>query len=95
MERTDRSSRPALRLTPGVIILALQWLMFFVVPAVAGDVEIFGLPLAVIAMFAGVLGGVAALLWWVVFSRAPWLERIAAPLVMIAGILLTRQLAHE
>jgi outer membrane protein assembly factor BamB len=83
------------RLTPGVIILALQWLMFFVVPAVAGDVEIFGLPLAVIAMFAGVLGGVAALLWWVVFSRAPWLERIAAPLVMIAGILLTRQLAHE
>jgi outer membrane protein assembly factor BamB len=88
---TDR----ALRLRPGVVILIVQFLLFFGVPLVAPDAEMFGLPLAVIAMFGGPIGGVAILLWWLFFSRAPWIERIGAIVLMIVGIMITRQVAHE
>src|SRR5262249_34701995 len=43
----------------------------------------------------GVLGGgVAVLLWWLFFSRAPWTERIGALVLMPVAVLATSRLVH-
>ena len=72
------NSRNPLRLWPGVAIVALQWLVTFGVPLVARDAEVFSLPIGLIAVIAGVLGGLAIVIWWVFFSRALWSERLGA-----------------
>jgi outer membrane protein assembly factor BamB len=82
-------------LRPGVVIVAVTALLFWVMPTVAGDVEVAGWPLAVLAMFAGILGGLATVIWWLFFSRAPWLERVGAMVVIVAGVAITKQLVHE
>ena len=61
------SPRP-LRLWPGVVVLVVQWLGFvlgFVFPPQA---MMYG-------MLGGVLGGLVIAVWWLFFSRAPWLLR--------------------
>ncbi len=77
-----------LRLTPGVVIVALQWLLWLVVPVVAPDAAFVG-------VMAGVVGGLAVVVWWVFFSRAPWSERVGAILLMIAAMLVTKRIVHE
>ncbi len=72
----------ALRLWPGVVIVALQWLARFGLPAVMAD----GAMYAVIAGFAGFF---AIVVWWLFFSRAAWFDRIAAIVVMIAAMAAT------
>jgi outer membrane protein assembly factor BamB len=88
-------STPAkpLRIWPAVIIAALMVLVK-VAPAVAPDAMFFGVPVAIIAMLGGVVGGLAILVWWLFFSRAPWLERAAAPVVMVAAVLVTSRVVH-
>src|SRR3954452_21321654 len=84
----ENLSRTALRLWPGVLLVVLQWLIRFVVPAVAPDSGI-------IAVIGGVAGGAAVLIWWLFFSRAPWAERLGA-LVLMAGLLyVTSYMGHE
>src|ERR1041385_2543989 len=79
--------RKPLRLWPGIVAVALQWIGWFLVPAI--------LPQAVyIGLLAGVLGGLAILLWWLLFSRAPWVERIAAPLLIVGALILTKRVVH-
>jgi outer membrane protein assembly factor BamB len=72
----------ALRLWPGVVIVAVQWLARFGLPAVMVDGAMYG----VMAGFAGVF---AIAVWWLFFSRAAWFDRIAAIVVMIAAIAAT------
>ena len=82
------SPRKPLRLWPGIMLVVLQWLGWFLLPKV--------LPQAVfIALLMGVLGGLAILLWWLLFSRAPWLERIAAPLLIVLALIATKRVVHE
>src|ERR1051325_308199 len=79
--------RKPLRLWPGVIAVVLQWIGWFVIPAV--------LPQAVyIGLLAGVLGGLAILIWWLLFSRAPWVERIGAPLLIVGALIVTKRVVH-
>src|ERR1043165_1212739 len=79
--------RKPLRLWPGIVAVALQWIGWFLVPAI--------LPQAVyIGLLAGVLGGLAILLWWLLFSRAPWVERIGAPLLIVGALILTKRVVH-
>ena len=79
--------RKALRLWPGIIAVVLQWLGWFLLPKV--------LPQAIlIGMLMGVIGGLAILLWWLLFSRAPWVERIAAPLLIVGALILTKRVVH-
>ena len=79
--------RKALRLWPGIIAVVLQWLGWFLLPKV--------LPQAIlIGMLMGVTGGLAILLWWLLFSRAPWVERIAAPLLIVGALILTKRVVH-
>src|SRR5215510_2285331 len=80
-------ARKPLRLWPGVIAVVLQWLGWFLLPKV--------LPQAVfIGLLMGVFGGLAILLWWLFFSRAPWLERIGAPVLMVVALILTKRVVH-
>jgi outer membrane protein assembly factor BamB len=39
-------------------------------------------------------GGLAIVLWWVFFSRAPWSERLGAIVLMIAGMFATKSIIH-
>jgi outer membrane protein assembly factor BamB len=46
-------------------------------------------------MLGGVVGALAIVVWWVLFSRAPWLERVGAIVLMIVAVLATRTVVHE
>jgi len=84
----DPSTRKPLRLWPGVLIVALQWLGRFVVPLLGFENGVL------FAVMAGMLGGPLVLVWWLFFSRAPWLERIAGVFLMLAALFLTPGIAH-
>ncbi len=79
-------SKP-LRVWPGVIVAVLVVLLRFVVPLFVPGTGIIG-------VLAGVAGFALILLWWLFFSRAPWIERLAAVVVMVAGGALMWFLVH-
>src|SRR5215813_14024763 len=81
------TSQQPLRLWPGVIAVALQWLIWFGVTAVAPD-----------AMAGAIIGGLACtlavLVWWLFFSRAPWAERLGAVALMVVSVVATKRVVH-
>ena len=85
---TDDSTRHrALRLWPGVLIVALQWLLRFGVPLVIPE----AMPIGVMA---GLGGGVALIVWWGIFSRARVPERLGAIVAMAGAIFGTYRVVH-
>jgi outer membrane protein assembly factor BamB len=84
-----------LRLWPGVVAAVLLLLVRVVVPVVAPNATFFGLPLALVGLLGGAFGGLAIVVWWLFFSRAPWSERLGAIILMIVALLATSRLAHE
>lgn len=87
--QTDESTlQKPLRLWPGVVIVILQWLARFVVPSVVPGTMGFGL-------LGALAGGVAVVVWWLFFSRAPWSERLGALVLMVAAVFATSLIAHE
>lgn len=95
MNQQPQAPRKPLRLWPGVTIVALQWLLVFGVGQAVPDAEIFSLPIGMLAVMAGALGGVAVILWWLLFSRAPWSERIGAIALIGLFVWATRLVVHE
>jgi outer membrane protein assembly factor BamB len=87
-------SRP-LRLRPGVILAILLVVAWLVPPTVARDATIYELPIGLIGMVTAVALGAAIVLWWLLFSRAPWVERVGAVILMIVAVLATRLVADE
>jgi outer membrane protein assembly factor BamB len=87
-------TRP-LRLRSGVILAIILVIARYLVPVIAPDAEIAEMPLVVLAMLSGVLCGVAIVIWWLLFSRAPWPERLGAVVLMILGVFVTRLVVHE
>jgi len=81
--------RKPLRLWPAVVIAIGMLLVMFGAPVVAPDAEF------PIGMLGGVVGALLIVLWWVLFSRARWFERVGAIVLMIAAVLATRAVAHE
>src|SRR5712691_4303411 len=75
----EPAARKPLRLWPGMVAVVLQWLVWFVVPIFAPEATMF-------AMIGGVVCGLAVVLWWLFFSRAPWSERIGAIVLMIVAV---------
>jgi len=87
-------TRP-LRLRPGVILAIMLVSARYLAPVIAPDAAIADIPLVVLAMLSGILLGVAIVIWWLFFSRAPWPERLAAVVLMIVGVFVTRFVVHE
>ena len=84
------TQQKAIRLLPGVVILILQWLLWLVIPLViAEDIGIL------IGVFGGMLGGVAIVVWWVFFSRAPRTERWGGVVLMIVALVATSRIVHD
>jgi outer membrane protein assembly factor BamB len=89
---TAQTDKPAdqkpLRLWPGVLVVVLQWLAWIVLPIVVPEATFYG-------VLGGVFGGgLAVLLWWLFFSRAPWPERVGAILLMPAALYATWYVVH-
>ena len=91
MNTNKNNNKPAqqkpLRLWPGVIIVILQWLIRFVIPLIIPSTIGAG-------MFGGVLLGLAVVVWWGFFSRAPRIERWGAIILMIVALVVTSQMLH-
>ena len=77
-----------LRLWPGVAAAILLCVLRYGLPLVIPDAFVVG-------FLGAVLCAVAILVWWVFFSRAPWIERIGAIVVVVAAFLLTKPLLHK
>jgi outer membrane protein assembly factor BamB len=71
-----------------VVIVVLQLLARFGLPIFVPEAGALG-------AIGAVLGGVAIVVWWVFFSRAPWLERWAAVILMIVTLVATPRILHE
>jgi outer membrane protein assembly factor BamB len=93
MQPVASTGRRPLRLWPGLALAALLVLARYVLPPFAGDAEILSLPLAVIGVIGGVLAAAGILLWWLFFSRAPWLERIGVLVLLGVAFAATRFIA--
>jgi outer membrane protein assembly factor BamB len=84
----EPTPRKPLRLWPGVVAVALQWLVRFVVPIFVPDA-------GGTAILGGIAGGLAVIVWWLFFSRAPWSERVGALVLMVVALFATSRLVHE
>ena len=82
----ESTVRKPLRLWPGVAIATLQAAVMVGAPFVVADPML-------IAVGGAVAGALLTLIWWLLFSRAPWLERIGALVLMAALTLLTTRVA--
>lgn len=80
------ADRKSLRLWPGVAAAALLCFVRFVLPG-AGLID------GAIGIIGGLVCALAILVWWLCFSRAPWVERIGAVLLMIVALFATRLVA--
>jgi outer membrane protein assembly factor BamB len=90
----ETTSRKPLRVWPGVALVILQWLLNLV-PVVAPHALIFEVPLAVIAVLGSALCAVGIVVWWLFFSRAVWVERIGAIVLIVVAVLLNYRIVHE
>lgn len=83
----EPTSRKPLRLWPGVAGAVLLVLGRFVAPTIVPETILYGL-------LAGLLGLLAIVVWWIFLSRAPWIERLAAVVLIAAGVAATSRLIH-
>src|SRR5262244_3738451 len=79
-------SQKPLRVWPGVVavvVLCLLWLVPFVVR------DTF-----MIAMMGGLACALVVLVWWLFFSRAPWIERVGAIALIVVLVAATKRVVH-
>src|SRR4051812_29988740 len=78
------TAQKPLRLWLGVAAIVL-WLVRFGVPIFAPEYLIYG-------VLGGIVGALAILVWWVFFSRLPWVDRLGAIGLMIAALFATSRI---
>src|SRR5687767_2524416 len=76
-----------LRIWPAVTFVALYLLLRLGAPLMTDEA-------GAIAMLGGVVCVLGIILWWLFFSRAPWLERFGFLAVMAAAMFLTVRVVH-
>ena len=87
MQNNEPTARKPLRLWPGVVAALLLIAFRFVSP-------LFGTAGPPTMFLGGLAGGVLIILWWLFLSRAPWIERLGAIVVMILAIAATLPFLH-
>ena len=80
--------RKPLRLWPGVVAAVLLCLIRYVSPLIFSEA-------GAIAIIGGILGALAIVVWWLFFSRAPWLERLGALVVMVVAPIIMLRIVDE
>ncbi|KAA0227511.1 hypothetical protein EDS67_16070 [candidate division KSB1 bacterium] len=83
----DPTFQKPLRLWPGVVAVALLWLLRYIVPIIIPDAAMF-------AIFGGLGLGLVVVVWWLFFSRAPWIERLGALVLMVVALAVTKRFVH-
>src|SRR5438552_370514 len=86
--QTDEPKQRPLRLWPGVAAAVLLLLVRFVAPIAVPGTMRFG-------VLGGLVGGLAIVVWWLFFSRAPWVERVSGIVLMIVALFATSRLVHK
>jgi len=79
--------RKPIRLWPGVVAAVFLVLSRFVVPTFLPDLALYGL-------LGGAIGTLAIVVWWVFFSRAPWIERLGALGLIALALFVTSRVVH-
>ena len=79
------TARKPLRLWPGVAAAIALVVLRFLVPAVMPDAGLIG-------MMGALICAVVILIWWLFFSRALWLDRIGAVILMAASVFIGLQI---
>ena len=87
MNLNEPTRSTSLRLWPGVAAAVLLLVLRFVAPLVLAEGEL-------IAILGSVAAGAVMLLWWLFFSRAPWLERLGILAFMVAAVYATLFIVH-
>jgi outer membrane protein assembly factor BamB len=87
MNMNESTPRKPLRLWPGIVLAILVVLVRFGAPIFPDGI--------LVAILGSVVGGVLILLWWMFFSRAPWLERLGAVALMVVAVFGTRYVVDE
>jgi hypothetical protein len=77
-----------LRLWPGVVAAIAVCLLRYVAPFVLPDGSLVGL-------LGAMAGAAAVLIWWMFFSRAPWVERLGAIAVLAIAFFVTKPFLHR
>src|SRR5688572_7734292 len=86
MQSNELQGRKPLRLRPALVIVGIQIAGVALAPVLFEDPMLVGI--------GTVVGGALLIvLWWLLFSRAPWLERIGAVVVMVPLALVTKPAA--
>ena len=63
-------------------------LLRFVIPVFAPEALLYG-------VIGGIVGGLAIVIWWVAFSRAPWVGARRRLVLMIAAVVAVKPLLHK
>jgi outer membrane protein assembly factor BamB len=87
--KTGKSSGPVnFRVWPAIILVAIQWIFWLILPALMpGDT------ITMLSVYGGFIGGFAILVWWLFFSRVPLPCRWVAFGLMILSTLAVTRLA--
>lgn len=80
--------RKPLRIWPGLVAAGLMLIVFFGAPIILPEVGGAGL-------LGGIACGLAVMVWWLFFSRAPWPERLGAIALMVVAVLVTLRFVHD
>ena len=80
------TARKPLRVWPGVVLVVVQWIAWFI-PLLFPDILLPAL------MVTGVCA-LGVILWWLIFSRAPWYDRIGALVLVVVGVMVAKRLSH-
>ncbi|MEN8204083.1 MAG: PQQ-binding-like beta-propeller repeat protein [Bacteroidota bacterium] len=79
-----------LRITPGIVIVIIQWLLWMFIPRIFP-----GAWISAVGVMGGLLGGIAVLIWWVFFSRAPRFDRWNALILWILSLFVAYTFTDE
>src|ERR1035437_2860680 len=89
-QTAEPASRKPLRLWLWVAGVLLQWLLRFGLKMVVPGFKGFSL-----GMMGSLICGLAFVVWWAFFSRAPRSERWGAVVLMIAALAATPRILHK